>query len=263
MLNKAVTKKHRLSLTKMRANYIRKNLEGYVARYGFLPYASSNLNGLESEGVCVGYLPYRTLGIDKSYAYDGSGKPFSFMVNKNLVLKFQKNLGYIIRPPFLHESLYAAGARSWGRLFVYKTSANHSIIHPSKEHELQIYLYDYDGIDEFFNIQILKDNVPIVLSKIYAYPVVNKNTLPTHLAVHFQDFKGYRFYYPIYDVIAWVLISGSEKSHEIRSSPCVFWQSRFHLASQINCAITSSFTYIGSEQVQFWKSCIKYKKHSL
>lgn len=78
--------KQNIIVTQIRANYIRKAMEGYVMRYGFLPNAAVDTNGDETQGVHKGFVPYKTLGIPKSYIYDGFGKLFTFIVNEYLTL---------------------------------------------------------------------------------------------------------------------------------------------------------------------------------
>lgn len=92
-------------ITQNRANYIRKAVEGYVARHGFLPYAGDE-KGMDIEGKLRGFVPYRTLGIPKMYIYDGYGKPFSFIVNQCLVGKCWKKLGYHIIPITVPVSIH-------------------------------------------------------------------------------------------------------------------------------------------------------------
>ena len=84
--------KHNLAITQLRANYIRKSMEGYVARYGFLPSAASDTRGIEKQGISRGFVPYKTLGIPRQYIFDAKGNPFSFIVNEHLMLaKYQNN----------------------------------------------------------------------------------------------------------------------------------------------------------------------------
>jgi len=89
----ALNARQNLQVTQLRANYIRKAIEGYVMRYGFLPSAASDTNGNEVSGLIRGYIPYKTLGISKNYIYDGKGKLFSFVVNEYLMLaKYKKQM---------------------------------------------------------------------------------------------------------------------------------------------------------------------------
>lgn len=89
----ALNARQNLQVTQLRANYIRKAIEGYVMRHGFLPSAASDTNGNESSNLIRGYVPYKTLGISKNYIYDAKGKLFSFIVNEYLMLaKYQKRL---------------------------------------------------------------------------------------------------------------------------------------------------------------------------
>lgn len=113
--HKALNTKQNLELTRLRANYIRKSIEGYVARYGFLPCASENLSGIEKKGTTCGYIPYKTLGISKTYIYDGFGKPFIFGVNEHLTLEKHNKEPYIIVPitqPAFHNNIFRNKANS-------------------------------------------------------------------------------------------------------------------------------------------------------
>lgn len=78
--------KENLVINQTRANYIRKAVEGYVARNGFLPCAATDLHGKEAKNSYKGLVPYKTLGIPKHYIFDSNKKPFTFVVNEHLTL---------------------------------------------------------------------------------------------------------------------------------------------------------------------------------
>lgn len=79
----AIAKKQRANEEKF--HYIRVAMQAYIIRYGHLPFAANNLDGMASDMSVRGFVPYKTLGLQKQYALDCNGKPFTFVVNKNLI----------------------------------------------------------------------------------------------------------------------------------------------------------------------------------
>lgn len=252
------------SLTTLRANYIRKCIEGYVAAHGFLPYASKSLLGRQDDDCVVGYLPYITLGISSTYAYDGFGRPFIFVVNKNLVLGYQKKQQYLLFPPLLPCSFYYPTVRTWHRLNLYRQVANQKEITNTQS---AMYLWDYDKVNELFNINLIKDGKILKLSKIHVYPILDESSLRRKNII--TNIEQARQLYPIEDLVAWALIShktsvdyaklDSEPIHiKIADYSVVFWQSRFNLAAQIKHPITTTPSYLGFLLSSFVAKKFKY-----
>ncbi|WP_342261920.1 hypothetical protein [Alphaproteobacteria bacterium endosymbiont of Tiliacea citrago] len=267
IINKKKHQSSRKEITKLRANYIRKAIEGYVATHGFLPYASETLDGTSSLNCTVGYLPYKTLGLSKIYAYDGSGNAFRFIVDKNLVLEYQKSLGYLIFPPFFPSENFIMGIRTWNRLNSYYSYVNNRLtkkdfINFSKKMLWQrtSFLYEYDDMNDNFRILIIKNKRELGLSKIFIYPIFDMRRGGNF---NFEEIKKN---YLLCDTIAWVLIS--DKKIDIKKMKydkviicldqfeIVFWQSRFNISYQIKNVLTSKATFLGINSY-----CGKYLKY--
>lgn len=91
----SISKKMRLNEEKY--HYIRYAMQGYLLRYGYLPFAAKN-DGMELTNMVRGFVPYKTLGITKEYIYDSNGNLFTYIVNKNLAKQANKEYIPITRP---------------------------------------------------------------------------------------------------------------------------------------------------------------------
>lgn len=241
MFHKSSSYSENMDITKMRANYIRKNIERYVATYGFLPYAAKTQNGEETDEQLIGYLPYKTLGISQEYMKDGFGNPYKFIVNKNLVLKYQEKKKWKIMPPFFPTMYFVPNLKIWSRLNKYKRT-NHQDIEEGTDGAS--YLYDYDEIEENYNITIFKKGKLIKLSEIEVTPIYLDIEYSKLIKYELnKENKNQREKYQVKDLIAWVLISDKKipntLSIEITNYREIFWQSRFNLAAQIKSPVTT------------------------
>lgn len=241
MFHKKGSYAENIAITKMRANYIRKNIERYVATYGFLPYAAKTQNGEETDEELIGYLPYKTLGISQEYMKDGFGNPYKLIVNKNLVLKYQKKNKWKVMPPFFPTIYFVPTLRVWNRLNKYKKT-NHQDMFEGNEGSS--YLYDYDYMEENYNINIYYNGTLIKLSEVEVTPMyldIEYSKLIKYEMI--KEAQKERDRYQVRDLIAWVLISDKTTpnilSIEITNYREVFWQSRFNLAAQIKCPVTT------------------------
>lgn len=262
---KVVTFAQNQAISKERANYIRKAVEGYVIKYGFLPYASSDNKGLASKRCVSGLVPYRTLGIGKRYIYDGFGKLFSFIVNEQLVDEYWKSQGYKIIPVWMPMSyLQEKNEVRFQRIpffEVFNYNTKEYVANPGPLKELPK-AFDNEqrvrGSTSTFRIR--KNDIVGKYSKIMLQGLDNSidNECETkrYFFIDAFDFKySLMLVHPcrlgsIEDVLAWALIShgkGELKDNsrqniiiKCNGSDLVFWQSRFNLVAQLKYPMTTN-----------------------
>ena len=220
--------------TQKNANYIRKAMQGFVAKKGFLPCCAENENGKEKENNFSGFVPYKTLGIPKKYIYDGKNKPFTLYINKDLALSSYKHKKVV--PVFIPYSTYPClNTVTFNR--IYKTiphederAANYGYIFYKQNRIVD----KYDDIKEQ-NLKLFHKKQLIVLKSIIIQEQINSH----HLMA--GDFVSKNSAEESKNLIAWCIISGKHNSEYIETDNpnyMVFWQSRFNLSAQIKTPAT-------------------------
>jgi len=239
------TYKNKLNITINRANYIRKSLQGYVMRYGFLPYASDH-SGMQINGKVIGFLPYKILGINQIYSKDGFGRDFIYVVNENLVLNYNINNDKLILPIFFPLSLYPTfKCVSFCRLYDWqiKKEGNWvSIDVNSKEYMKQgkfapEKIASYDKYDATKNIKFNIAQKYLKKAKIKEFFLQSRLWFSTYVANLSKKHEKNE------DIIAWALISRKNNKKSIKleineNDGLIFWQSRKNLAAQIDYPCT-------------------------
>lgn len=76
-----VRRSYEISITKQHTDVVMRMLGAYLIKHGCLPNAAAKNSGLQSQGLTYGFVPYKTLGLPKNSALDGSGKPIMYMVS--------------------------------------------------------------------------------------------------------------------------------------------------------------------------------------
>lgn len=260
--------------TKLKANYIRKAIEGYVIRNSQVPYAG-NKEGISQEGLLIGYLPYKTLGISKNYQYDGFGNSFTYIANGNLTMpKYKKNMrkNLAAMPIHIPQTVYPTFCctyfKTFCRNYSYETRANTKEEWKDYENGTLVSQYtrikQYDVLDDEKNIKIIKQNKEIKLGYIKIGKMLVKQPSFNLTAFHketqweaaakeakknnkikWEDLENNEA--KNYDIIAWALIShrtsaNKNKSMKIISGygDLIFFQSRFNIAAQIKHPCTSA-----------------------
>jgi|GEM_PF-2893303 len=250
-------------LTQSRANYVRKAVQGYVARHGFLPY-SGDSSGFSKNGLVRGLVPYKTLGIPQRLILDGYGSQFSFIVNEFLTRNFWLEKGYKILPITLPVNIFqddfgVSFTRIYGYSKILRGFSDDQERAPEVIEALpkfstgQVFADSYDQLLVMKNRLVLSQNgQKIQLSKIQIYDkfifdkeseiaLANVNNLRSILTIRSAWDES-----P--DVVAWVLVSNRGKKRancnekyeiSLDSSDLTFWQSRFNLAAQIHHPATS------------------------
>ena len=207
--------------TKCKANYIRKAIEGYVARHGMMPSAG-NEDGEEVEGLYKGFVPYKALGISKIYKNDGFNKSFVYFVNPNFVLSEYKDC--IVLPVYFPQNVYPSNASDkrivcFQRLYQEKQSLN-------EKKFLKKYIY----LDEF------------KYKNLSEYEMTEKNIIIRNCYVNEDRHIEFFQKHIVKDCIVWSIVpsnSASYKDNEFKFNRDVFWQSRFNIASMLNCPSTN------------------------
>lgn len=232
--------KSKLDETKYKANYIRKSIEGFVVRKGFLPYAAKDLNGIEEDNFTSGYLPYKTLGIPKFMIYDSKGKAFQYIVNQRLALKFVERSSLVL-PIWLANNYYPFASKyqlaSFKKVFEYESDINGIYELPSVLRHDKAYLES--------KLEIKQNKKELLIQSVVKFfenfnnPNKSKAKRPVNVnALTIRRIKG-----EIKDIIAWAIVIKKagpidvlENAHEFAFSEKdkVFWQSRFNLAGLSN-----------------------------
>lgn len=248
-----ISKKMRVNEEKF--HYIRLAMQGYLLQHGYLPNASSTFEGISQKEVVRGYVPYKTLGISKDYAFDSNNRPFSFVVNKNLV-----QLDNVIYKPLMQHIYHdEPNSVSFCRLShgSYKTEHNKRFI--------------TDNICNLKNLTLLDQGKSVVLETDYVFSIP-----PMFL----NDSDALKKWYlnkkneehKICNTMAWLIIShglegnfhAKKNKQKQKISKCkqmntnneqefclspesdddglfndtIFYQTRFDMAAQSNCPCT-------------------------
>lgn len=236
---KIVTYEYKLIQSTNKANYIKKSLEGYVARNGFLPYAAKKTDGIETNDCCIGYVPYKTLGINSNYLYDGFGKKFKFIVNKNLVLKYHLSKSKVILPIQLPvRYFYCFDSITWNRLYNFLDEYGEKV------------LVSYDLVKDTYNIYLYSNEKIIKLDSLECLPPFNKEMFRD--SIYLDNAEIYKKKFVVYDLIAWALISEikfkqDELNIKLNQDNIVFFQTRFNLAAQIKCNPNSNAVFFANK----------------
>lgn len=228
-------------INELKAVQVRYAIQGFVLRYGFLPYAAKDQNGIETHGNHKGFLPYKTLGLSKNYIMDSHNKPFTFIMNKHLGKNNEKHH----LPPVIPFSIeLPKDSCTFCRIYEFDKDGRVCL---------------YDKICHVQNIELVakgKDVFDSEHKKIYIMRPISKylsNTIAWIKLSLTEDKK-----YENCDCVAWILISHGQSKNGMKnkcremnrcsdSKFClepepgdtgifddqIFWQSRFDLASQI------------------------------
>lgn len=185
--------------------YIKKALQNYVIQHGHLPYAANNNDGVSSNGLTNGFLPYKEIGINKSYSYDAKKQSFHYQVNKYLA---KTNISIIMPLKYPPKN----GETSFNRVY---NIQNNEII-------------EYDIIANTpDDINIFENEINVISEKDYFYilPPITKFHSISELYKWYNsinDSKNNKF--KCKNTIAWTIsINGQYK----------YYQTRFDLSSQI------------------------------
>jgi hypothetical protein len=271
-----------LDITTIRANYIRTAIEGYVARIGFMPYASDE-NGVEIVGKTNGFVPYKTLGIPKKYIHDGWNKRFRYIMCEALAAKKYTEMEREIYPIQIPLNWTPSMARyHFLRLYRYSISENRANLYKDK-----MKLIDLDNASKleqnfYWNIRFVAEKGKNVFDYIPSHYIIklkqNKeeiklDTTWIHNAfIHpnrnkkeerwpINDITKYDTEYQ--DIFAYVLVSEPRvifqtNQYEIeyyengqrklcKTNGIGYWQSRFNIASNVGAPATpESMDYEGN-----------------
>lgn len=255
---------YNLQITTLRARYIRNSLQGFVKRYGFLPCAALNKDGIGVNGSFSGFLPYRTLGIDRRFMFDGFGAPFSYVVNQFLALSTYRKKMRILTPSF-PVNIFCEYGVSFCRVSSYQTREDKFkpwVDSYSKIGLQEVKIKECDSVCSLNKLQILLKNRPVLQEDhVFAFrPYVDFY----NRWLRFDGF-GVDFFKKLdplaftklpsgkmCNVLAWALISGKGKpiintaatntsieQINLDSPNLIFWQSRFDLVAQIGDPCTT------------------------
>lgn len=185
-------------------NYIQIAIQNYTLQHGHLPYAAQKNNGISTINCKKGYLPYKTLGINKKYSFNEDKQPFQYVVHSYLSKTNIPIIMPLTYPP-------KEGETSFNRVYHVQ---NEEIIF-------------YDLISQIPDeILIYDDNNQSVLSKddfFYILPPLKKfenlNQLYEWQSINHQQEK-----FKCKNTIAWALFSNEQY---------VYYQTRFDLSAQI------------------------------
>lgn len=182
----SVAKKIRINEQKY--HYIRNAMQAYVIRYGHLPHAAENLNGVANMQHVKGYLPYKTLGISKQYALDSNNKPFTYAINKHLGKHATKEHIPLMRNISTNTQ---RNQISFCRLFKYKDSGALAII---------------DEICVLDNLIVLEKGISIVDEQ-----------------DHFFVMKPMSFFHTIEKWKEWQATSITQKTERMKNCNAIAW----------------------------------------
>jgi type II secretory pathway pseudopilin PulG len=221
--------------TEEKFHHIRVAMQAYLLRNGNLPSAAPGPEGISDGRTLQGFVPYKTLGIDKKYLLDSNRKPFRFVVNKNFI----QNLAKIQTPPNI-------AAPTFCRLMVIE--GENQLNNPTRVEK-------YDTICEAPDLLLLENGKNILDPNDYFF---NLKEMPKfRFAQEAQTWivdslKVLHERYKVCNTIAWILVSenknetqcshmnrdGSARfcliSNEKKYRDRVFYQTKFDMAAQAN-----------------------------
>lgn len=225
----SITRYKKIKLNEQKYHYIRISVQNYVLQHGKLPMASENTLGISSSSY-HGFVPYKTLGIAKSYMLDANNKPFRYVINPIFAdtnIPIHVPLNY---KPDINE-------KSFMRLYKYDNN---------------VLIYDY--YMKFNQIEIF-DKENSIISKNDFFYVLPPISAPFPTAAHFYQWIKQNYQKEenkVSNVVAWILISfgknTSSNEHKINKTSTskfyitsanstfadtLFFQSRFDLLAQI------------------------------
>jgi type II secretory pathway pseudopilin PulG len=240
----SIAKKSRINEEKF--HYIRIAMQGYLLRHGHLPHAGDK-EGNEISGQKRGFVPYKSLGIRKQYAYDSNSNFFTYAVNLNLTAQPNKKFIPITIPLTTPPK---PGMISFLRLYKFNTDGSIDM---------------YDDIDETKNIIVIENKNEVISDKdcIYIMKPLPKFHLPQMIGQWLIASNMIDPKYKCSNLIAWVLIShGKQRADDsvakksnatsdihfyVNSSnglnDQVFYQTRFDMTAQCGFYCTNEPIY--------------------
>jgi hypothetical protein len=246
---KILSKSYEHKNNEFKATKIRLAIQSYVLRNGYLPFASSG-DGFAKVQTFSGFIPYKTLGLDKKFSVNSRAVPFKFVVNKHLT-QAGGSFSSILLPPFAKPNVNKV---TFCRLYTFEKDE----------------ILKYDKICDLESIDILENGKSIIdpLSSFFVMPPISNFSYVGEMqrwASSVQNLSHPK--YKVCDTIAWVLISSEGRRGKktncqlINENPasekfCLrpeasdhgifdqkfYYQTRFDLASQIG-------RYCGSEPI--------------
>ena len=222
-------------------NYIRTSMQSYLLRHGKLPFAADQ-EGISKPNMLIGFIPYKTLGIKKSYMFDAKNNFFTYAVNKNFTNTNIPIITSLKTPPL-------ANTKTFCRLY--------------KFHNNEIILYD--DIEE--NLSLFEEEKNIILQDDYFYIMLPQKKFKSihEMNQWLKDsLEKKEEKYKNKNAIAWILISHGKnktscsqmnkiqspkfcllpnKNEQQNFSDQVFYQTRFDMAAQVGTPCTSEPIY--------------------
>lgn len=201
--------------TRRRIAHVANSVEQHALMYGSLPYPAMDLEGNQCEkyqtaqelidNPCKknrGYIPYRTLGIDKRYAYDANGRPLQYYASVCML-----KIAEIPSTPFLERAI--------------RTKSNSLLLAFIKnEHN-----YDVDFIGEKAYLSIDCDQYIVgIISKVPSFNII-KEQMP--------------YQYNLTNIPAFAITDNNtgfnenEASNVVKRTSNMLWISRFELGLKI------------------------------
>lgn len=229
---------------------IRFAMQAYLLRHGHLPEAAQDTDGKSTPELTKGYVPYKTLGIERKYMFDVKSKPFSYVVNKFVIkapgitfLPITMPLTTCIKPgqvTFCRYYKFNSPKSKFPDYYDWASSA------PEEE---KLCLFDN-------NENVLSHDEPIYIMK----PLFKFMQMHTLIDWQKQSLQEKSIQYKSGDIVAWILIShGTPKNGQtskaqyinIKSmryfhmnfkdgafNDIVFYQTRFDMAAQVGFPAT-------------------------
>lgn len=231
-------------LNEEKYNYIRLAMQNHLRKKGYLCAAAPDLNGISNENMIKGYVPYKTLGISKKYAFDANNKPFIFAVNKHFLNKNLANLALPITINIHHSNFCR-------------------ILKPSNNGEME----RYDEVCENAGLVVLENEESIILKDDFFYIMHDLKKTNSLIDVKIwlkNSLSTFEEKYKNCNTIAWVLIVSKKNNNkcskinaDFENKVCyiscsengsgkenlfldkVFYQTRFDMAAQIGSPCSS------------------------
>jgi|GEM_PF-7004516 len=238
---------------------IRFAMQAYLLRYGHLPSAASSTDGISTANKTKGFVPYKTLGIEKKYLFDAKSQEFIYVVNKFLIQTYDANLQPNVK--FLPitmplTTVISPGEVTFCRYYQFEKSAK-----TGDQKFLEPKTYDQasheNGLNLMENGQNILDpeDVIFIMHPLYAFADLNslKQWQKESLTKKEEKYKNT-------NIIAWILIcKGNGKNGQISAAQeenrtsettfhissedgifndLVFYQTRFDMAAQVGFPAT-------------------------
>ncbi|WP_342261776.1 hypothetical protein [Alphaproteobacteria bacterium endosymbiont of Tiliacea citrago] len=219
ILHTLISKMNKKDINETKYHHIRIAMQNYLLKNGKLPYASKNEDGNSSITLYQGYVPYKTLGISKTYLYDANNRAFLYVVNPLLTdtnIPIQTPLSYY---PKEKEKSF---------LRLYKQHEN-ILYHDYYSQENQLEIFDEK------NISVIEENDYFFVLTQQPKNFKTQKELDQWVA---RNIDNKDEQYKVQNIIAWLIITNNHKKNDkmkfyINKQTSIFFQTRFDMAAQI------------------------------